>query len=80
MIFTWRGPSDNQANSVCVCACVRACGCACVRACEDSDIFMQLVYWTWRYDLQVRVAVQMEKWDGVVLDINATWSPCIKRL
>ena len=37
---------------------------------EDSDIFVLLVYWTWRYDLQVRVAMQMEKWDGV--DANAT--------
>ena len=35
-------------------------------------MFVLLVYWTWRYDLQVRVAVQMENWDGVVLDINAT--------
>ena len=39
---------------------------------DDNDIFVLLVYWTWRYDLQVRVAVQMTKWDGVVLDINAT--------
>ena len=39
---------------------------------DDSDIFVLLVYWTWRYDIQVRVSVQMEKWDGVVLDINAT--------
>ena len=31
-----------------------------------------LVYLTWRYNLQVRVFEQMEKWDGVVLDINAT--------
>ena len=36
-----------------------------------SDIFVLLVYWTWRYDLQVRVSVQMEKWDGGFLDINA---------
>ena len=28
--------------------------------------------WTWRCDLQDRLAVQMEKWDGVVLDVNAT--------
>ncbi len=39
---------------------------------DDSDIFVLLVYWTWRYDLQGRITVQMEKWDGVVLDINAT--------
>ena len=38
----------------------------------DSDIFVLLWYWTWRYDFQVRGSVQMEKWDGVVLDINAT--------
>ena len=24
---------------------------------DDSDIFVLLVYWTWRYDLQVRVSV-----------------------
>lgn len=39
---------------------------------DDSDIFMLLVYWTWCYDLQDRLAAQMEKWDGVVLEINAT--------
>ena len=37
---------------------------------DDSDIFVLLIYWTWRYDLQVRVAVHMEKWDGV--DIIST--------
>ena len=35
-------------------------------------VFVLLVYWTWRCDLQDRLAVQMEKWDGVVLDVNAT--------
>ena len=39
---------------------------------DDIDIFVLLVYLTWRYDLRVRVSVQMEKWDSVVLDINAT--------
>ena len=39
---------------------------------DDSDIFVLLVYWTWRYYIQVPVSVQMDKWDGVVLDINAT--------
>ena len=28
---------------------------------DDSNTFVLLVYWTWRYDLQVHVAVQMEK-------------------
>ena len=36
--------------------------------------FGLLVYLTWRYDLQVQVAVTMDKWDGVVLDINATYA------
>ena len=35
-------------------------------------IFVLLVYWTWRCDLDDRLAVQMKKWDGVVLDGNAT--------
>ena len=35
-------------------------------------VFVLLVYWTWRCDLQDRLAVHMEKWDGVVLDVNAT--------
>ena len=39
---------------------------------DDTDIFVLLVYWTWRCDLHDRLAVQMEKWDGVVLDVNAT--------
>ena len=39
---------------------------------DDTDIFVLLVYWTWRCGLQDRLAVQMEKWDGVVLDVNAT--------
>ena len=48
-------------------------GCHVVRVLsDDTDIFVLLVYWTWRCDLQDRLAVQMEKWDGVVLDVNAT--------
>ena len=39
---------------------------------DDSDVFVLLVYWTWHYGLRDRLSVQMEKWDGVVLDINAT--------
>ena len=50
---------------------------------DDTDIFVLLVFWTWRCDLHDRLAVQMEKWDGVhisfktksesvVLDVNAT--------
>ena len=48
-------------------------GCHVVRVLsDDTDIFVLLVYWTWRCDLQDHLAVQMEKWDGVVLDVNAT--------
>ena len=31
-----------------------------------------LVFWTWRYGSQDKLVVQMENWNGVVLDINAT--------
>ena len=48
-------------------------GCHVVRVLSyDTDILVLLVYWTWRCNLQDRLAVQMEKWDGVVLDVNAT--------
>ena len=50
-------------------------GCHVVRVLsDDTDIFVLLVYWTWRCDLHDRLAVQMEKWDGVVLDVNATYA------
>ena len=39
---------------------------------DDSDIFVQLVFWTWRYGSQDKLVVQMEKMKHVVLDINAT--------
>ena len=39
---------------------------------DDTDIFVLLFYWTWLCDLQDRLTVQMEKWNGVVLDVNAT--------
>ena len=54
------------------------------------DIFVLLVYLTWRCGLQGRIAVQMEMRVGIVLEVNATcsefeghrlltaaWSPCI---
>ena len=39
---------------------------------DDSDIFVLLVFWTWRYGSQDKLVVQMGKWNGVVLDIHAT--------
>ena len=48
-------------------------GCHVVRVLsDDMDIFVLLVFWTWRCNLKERIAVQMEKWDDVVLDVNAT--------
>ena len=37
---------------------------------DDTDVFVLLVYWVYWADLQCKV--QMERWDGTVLDINAT--------
>ena len=38
--------------------------------CDDTDVFVLLVYWTWRK--AIRKNIQMEKWDGTVLDIRST--------
>ena len=38
--------------------------------CDDTDVFVLLLYWTWRKT--IRKNIQMEKWDGTVLDIRAT--------
>ena len=37
---------------------------------DDSDVFVLLVYWVWK--MQLHSAVQMERWNGVVIDINGT--------
>ena len=37
---------------------------------DDTDIFVLLVYWTWRCDLHDRLAVQMEKWDCVHISLT----------
>lgn len=37
---------------------------------DDTDVFVLLIYWSWKAEITCRV--QMEKWDGSVLDINAT--------
>jgi hypothetical protein len=39
---------------------------------DDTDVFVLLVYWCWKCSVKSRV--QMLKWDGVVLNINATVS------
>ena len=37
---------------------------------DDTDVFVLLVYWVWK--MQLHSAIQMERWNGVVIDINAT--------
>ena len=37
---------------------------------DDTDVFVLLVYWVWK--MQLHSAVQMERWNGVVIGINAT--------
>ena len=37
---------------------------------DDTDVFVLMVYWVWK--MQLPSAVQMERWNGVVIDINAT--------
>ena len=37
---------------------------------DDTDVFVMLVYWVWK--MQLHCSVQMEHWNGVVVDINAT--------
>jgi len=44
-----------------------------VRVLSDyTNIFIILVYWVYRANVQCRV--QMERWDGIILDVNATCS------
>ena len=38
---------------------------------DDTDVFV-LVYWVHRAALQCKV--QMEQWNGTILDVNATWT------
>ena len=39
---------------------------------DDTDVFVLLVYWVYRADLELLCKVQMERWDRTVLYINAT--------
>ena len=38
--------------------------------CDDTDVFVLIVFWLWRNQLVYQM--QMERWDGTVLDINQT--------
>ena len=37
---------------------------------NDTDVFILLVHWV--YKASILSKVQMERWDGMILDINAT--------
>lgn len=39
---------------------------------DDTDLFVLMVFWVWKMQLHFRCCVQMERWNGVVIDINAT--------
>ena len=39
---------------------------------NDTGILVLLVYWTWRCDLQGRLVKNMDKLDGIVLEVNTT--------
>ena len=40
--------------------------------CDDNDVFVLLVFWMWRNQLVDKCQMQMERWDGAVLNINQT--------
>ena len=37
---------------------------------DDTDVFVLLVYWVYKADVELQCKVQMERWDGTVLNIN----------
>ena len=39
---------------------------------DDTDVFVMLVYWVSK--MQLHCSMQMERWNGQVVDINATCS------
>ena len=46
------------------------CGKAIIRILSDTDVRVLLVYWVWK--MQLSCSAQMGRWNGVVLNINAT--------
>ena len=43
--------------------------------CDDNDVFVLIVFWMWKNQLVDKCQMQMERWDGAVLDINQTCTP-----
>ena len=39
---------------------------------DNTDVFVLMVFWVWKMQQHSRCCVQMECWNGVVIDINAT--------
>ena len=40
---------------------------------DDSDVFVLLVYFTWKYDLHTQgINIELKKWKNTVYDINET--------
>ena len=46
------------------------CGKAIIRILSDTDVGVLLVYWVWK--MQLSCSAQMGRWNGVVLNLNAT--------
>ena len=39
---------------------------------DDTDVLVLLIYWVGLFREKLKCKVQMERWDGTVLDNNAT--------
>jgi len=39
---------------------------------DDTDVFVLLMYWVWAMQLHNVCSIQMERWNGAVIDINAS--------
>lgn len=51
---------------------------------DDTDVLVLLIYWVWKMQLHSCCKIQMESWNGVVININATYfqlgSNCLQLL
>ena len=46
-------------------------------SCDDTDVFVLIVFWMWKNQLVDKCQMQMERWDGAVLNIS---SKCLQLL
>ena len=63
-------PEDVDVTMVSCMVQASECGKAIIRILSDIDVCVLLAYWVWK--MQLSCSVQMERWNGVVLNINAT--------